>query len=141
MLLDNLEGCIDATAGQSVILGQLQPRLQPELCFAAGVLDMHVCPSLFAGEEVEAIAANSQNGRTHDPCISGLPITSLMDLSEFYTGSATWGRVLWPSGEMAYSGRVTLDFPLPDVGEDIRKRFRMKGGRTSRRGLRDSETS
>src|SRR3990172_2600973 len=77
MLLNNPEGCGDPTAGQSEVLRQLQPRLQPELCFAAGVLDVHVRPWLFAGEEVKAVAPNSQNGRTHDRCISELPFTSL----------------------------------------------------------------
>src|SRR3990172_3054618 len=80
MLLDNPEGCVDPTAGQSVILRQLQPGLQPELCFAAGVLDVHVAPWLFAGEKVEAIAPNSQDGRTHDSGISRLPTTSPSDL-------------------------------------------------------------
>jgi hypothetical protein len=52
MLLDNPEGCLDPLPGQSVVLRQLQARAQPELCFTAGVLDMHVRPRLFAGKEV-----------------------------------------------------------------------------------------
>ena len=136
MLLDNPEGCVDPTAGQSVILRQLQPGLQPELCFAAGVLDVHVAPWLFAGEKVEAIAPNSQDGRTHDSGISRLPTTSPSDLSQFYTGPAPGGRVLWPSGEMVYSGGVTLDFPLPDVAEDAGLAFRTKSGRAPRQGPR-----
>ena len=97
MLLDKFGGCVDPTPGQSVVLRQLLPRIQPELCFAAGVLDVHVRPWLFAGEEVEAIAAKSQNGRTHDPCISELPISS---------PGGRWDSILGQPPREGFCGRV-----------------------------------
>ncbi len=81
MLLDNFEGCVEPTPGQSVVLRQLQPRLQPELRFAARVLDVDVGPWLFE-----------------------LPITPLSALWQFYTGPVHGGRVLWPGSAKGSRG-------------------------------------
>ena len=74
------------------------------LCFAAGVLDMHVRPGLFE-----------------------LPITSPSDLWPFYTGPVPGERVLWPGSAQATEGAV-LDSPQFDVMQDAGRRSRSKSG-------------
>ncbi len=127
MLLNNPESCVDPFAGQSVVLRQIHAGVQPELCFAAGVLDVHVGSWLFAGEEVKPVAPNSQNGRTHDSCMSSLPITSPSGLRRFYTGPVPGGRVMWPGGEPGSRG-TTLDSAEHDVVGDAGQRSRTKSG-------------
>lgn len=61
MLLDDPEGHFDSNRAEPVIVCQLYLRLQPELCLTAGMLDVYVLPRLFTREEVEPIAADTQN--------------------------------------------------------------------------------
>ena len=70
----------DLVVIQAIILRQRYLWLKPEFRFPIRALHVHVAPQLLTGEKVKAIAPNSQDGRTHDSCISRLPTTSPSDL-------------------------------------------------------------
>jgi len=63
---DQSQGRSDAPRVQSVILRQLDFRLQPELGFAIDMVDMNVYPRLFAREKEETEAAFSKNRGAHN---------------------------------------------------------------------------
>ena len=50
----------------AIALCQFHPRLEPELRFAGGMLDMNVSPWFFAREEVEPVPADAKNRWTHN---------------------------------------------------------------------------
>ena len=49
------------------VCGQFDDRINPELCFAFGVLNMNVRAPLLAEKEVEPKPSNAQDRRTHQP--------------------------------------------------------------------------
>ena len=103
MVPDNPENCVDPTGGQSVVLRQLYAGVQPELCFAAGMLDVHVGPWLFAGEEVQAVSANSQNRRTHDSVVAELAIGSHQEVRvDCILGQPREEGFCGPAGNLAW---------------------------------------
>jgi len=48
-----------------MVLSQLEAGLQPELCLAIGVMDVHVHPGLFSREEEEPEATTAHHRWTH----------------------------------------------------------------------------
>src|SRR6267142_1340933 len=56
MLLNDLASCVYASPSEPIVGCQFDPRLQPELRFAAGMLHVYVRPGLLTREEVEPVA-------------------------------------------------------------------------------------
>jgi hypothetical protein len=65
VLLDNLSGVLEKVGLEAVIDGQLDRRVEPELCLPISVLDVHVRSRFLAGEEVEAESPDSKYRRAH----------------------------------------------------------------------------
>ncbi len=59
MLLHNFFDLFQLFSGKPVVIGQLDLRFKPELCFAFTAYYMDMYAGLFAGEEKEAIRADS----------------------------------------------------------------------------------
>lgn len=72
MLLDDLANCVDTSRPKSIVGCQFYPRFQPELGFTPGMLHVYVRARLLPGEEVEPVAADTQNSRAHASRISDL---------------------------------------------------------------------
>jgi len=73
MLLDQLQRLGQVPRLEPVVPFDLDRWIEPELGFTFGVLHVYVRTQLFAREEVEAIAANPENGRTHTTSIAHRP--------------------------------------------------------------------
>src|SRR5690606_1603246 len=65
VLLNQFQCLGQAPRLEPVVPFDLHCGLEPELGLALGVLHVHVRSRLFAREEVEAIAADPKDGRTH----------------------------------------------------------------------------
>src|SRR5262245_51851607 len=65
VLLDQSLRFADLLQVEAEIRGQLNDRIDPELCFPVGVLNVDVWPPFFAGEEVEPKPSHSEDRGTH----------------------------------------------------------------------------
>jgi hypothetical protein len=65
MLLNEVIRLADFSPGQACVLGDLNRRFEPELCFTVLALNMDMHPSYFTREEVEPEAAFTKYGGTH----------------------------------------------------------------------------
>jgi hypothetical protein len=102
MLLKDLQDLSQSPRPKPIIDRKLYGRFDPELGLALRMLNMHVSSRFFAREEVEPIAANTENRRTHATRIAQLP---------FGDGADSWqswcDEKLDPRGPSA--GRLRLD--------------------------------
>ena len=65
MLLDQAQCSCEPLRGQSVVCGELDAGVDPELRFPGRMADVNVRAPLLAGEEEEPIASISKDRRTH----------------------------------------------------------------------------
>ena len=70
MLLDQFLCLGDLLRLETEMCHQLQARVDPEFCFAVGVLNVDVSPPFLAGEKVEPEPLDPQNRRTHRSSIA-----------------------------------------------------------------------
>jgi len=65
MLLNKALRLADFSPGQAGVLGDLNRRFEPELCFTGLSLNMDMHSGFFTREEVEPEAAFTKYSRTH----------------------------------------------------------------------------
>lgn len=92
MLPDELLNRAQFVSPKTVVHGQLQCWVEPELCLPIRVLHMDVQPQLLAGKEVESKPAGAKNGRAHTPKILACYVPVLSIRQVHFRRTRMWTR-------------------------------------------------
>ena len=94
MLLDQNLCLSDVLWLEVEVCGELDDRIDPELGFAFGVLNMNVRPPFLTREEVEAKPPNAKDRRTHSLSIACEDRRGLPALEGETSGATNEGALL-----------------------------------------------